>query len=386
MTPPPPPPATPTVEIDAPRHTLAVGSSFSCALRRGQVYCWGDNREGAVGVPAGEEPRTRPSLVPELRGVVSLAASRFHAAALHEDGTVSCWGSDSFGRVSGVPAAFGAKPPTRVAGLRDVVQVALGENHSCALRGDGSVWCWGYNRLGALGDGRTITDGDQAAAPVRVVGLPPASSIAAFGPLSAAVVAGEIYFWGIGAYRIESDGSSGSLPRAPVTAEELAPRRLAGLSGVTRLVLYRDHGFALTGDGRLFALGIAPIAYGIDPELSLPKGPRMTPRSVLEWTVSEVRGLGPVTAVATGTGHVCARLSDGTLRCWGTSGRGDGTHDYKLPPSALELGADEVAAGSQHVLARAGDTVWAWGSGWAGQLGQGTTEDLAVPTPVVFDP
>ena len=99
VTPPPPPPATPTVEIDAPRHTLAVGSSFSCALRRGQVYCWGDNREGAVGVPAGEEPRTRPSLVPELRGVVSLAASRFHAAALHEDGTVSCWGDNHRGWV-----------------------------------------------------------------------------------------------------------------------------------------------------------------------------------------------------------------------------------------------------------------------------------------------
>ncbi|MCA9576347.1 MAG: hypothetical protein KC668_12965 [Myxococcales bacterium] len=378
-------------QLAPPRHTLAVGSQFSCALRSGRVYCWGGNSDGALGV-SGDQPRTRPVEVPGLRDVVSLAAARLHAAALHADGRVSCWGSDTFGRVSGVPASFGAKPPTVVPGIDDAIQVALGENHSCALRRDGSVWCWGYDRMGELGDGRLIEDGNQASPPVRVAGLPPASSIAAFGELTAAVVDGEVYFWGIGAYRIVNTGGSGSLPRAPVAPEELPPQRLEGLSRVARLVIHRHHGFALTDDGRLFALGIAPVAYGIDPDLPAPTGPRPTPRSPLEWGVSEVRGLGSVTQVATGAGHACVRLADGTVRCWGAGGsmpaagpRGDGLVDYRLPPSTLALGADEVAAGADHVLARAGDTLWAWGSGWAGQLGQGSTESTATAVRVSFE-
>ena len=65
--------------------------------------------------------------------------------------------------------------------------------------------------------------------------------------------------------------------------------------------------------------------------------------------------------------------------------RGDGLVDYRLPPSTLALGADEVAAGADHVHARAGDTLWAWGSGWAGQLGQGSTESTATAVRVSFE-
>ncbi|MCA9536239.1 MAG: hypothetical protein KC593_21285, partial [Myxococcales bacterium] len=377
-------------QIAAVRHTLAVGEQFSCALRAGRVYCWGANRDGVLGV-AGDEPRTTPTEVPGLRDVVSIAAARFHAAALHADGTVSCWGGDTFGRVSGIPTEHGRKGPTRVALVRDAVQVALGENHSCALLRDGSVWCWGWNRLGTLGDGNLLEGATEGSGPVRVTGLPPATFIAAFGALSAAVVDGHVYFWGAGDYRVTNAGGSGGLPRAPVTAEEALARRFEGLSGVERVALHRHHGFALTADGRVLALGIAPPVYESDAGAAAPTGGRPTPRSPFDWEVAPVAGLGPVRQVATGTGHACALLTDGTVRCWGADPsmtgagiRGDGQHGYRLPPSTLSLGADEVAGGADHLLARAGDTIHAWGSGWAGQLGQGSTESVASPVAVRF--
>ena len=374
------------------RHTLAVGEQFSCALRGGRVYCWGGNGDGVVSAE-GDEARHRPVEVPGLPDVVSLAAGRGHAGALHPDGSVSCWGSDTFGRVSGVPTAHGRKGPTRVAGVRGAVQLALGENHSCALLEDGSVWCWGRDRDGELGDELPPDGAREASAAVRVPGLPPATSIAAFGALSAAVVNGQVYFWGAGAYRIASDGSSGSLPRAPVSAEERRARVFAGVSGVTRLALHRHHAFVLTDDGSVFALGLAPHAYGLDPAHDEQRrGPRATPTSPHEWTVEPVRGLGAVTRLATGAGHACALLQGGTLRCWGADPsmtgagiRGDGQHGYQLPPSTQNLNADEVAGGADHLVARSGDQLVAWGTGWAGQLGQGSTESVAVPVAVVFE-
>jgi alpha-tubulin suppressor-like RCC1 family protein len=69
----------------------------------------------------------------------------------------------------------------------------------------------------------------------------------------------------------------------------------------------------------------------------------------------------------------------------GAGVRGDGEHGYQLPPSALHLNAEEVAGGADHLVARRGDQVFAWGSGWAGQLGQGSADSAAVPVTAVFE-
>jgi len=366
-----------------PSTTLAVGEQFSCALRGGDVYCWGDNAEGQLGVE-GDEHRTRPVKVPGVSDVLSLVAARHHAGVLHSDGTVTCWGSDGFGRSSGVPAEVGRKGPTRVANVSDAVQLALGEYHSCVLKRDGSVWCWGRNRHGELGDGNMIVDDYEASAAVKVRGLGAASFIAAFGSLTAAVVDGAVYYWGAGAYRIANTGGSGSLPIPPVRPDELPPRRIEGLSDVAQLVLHRHHGYALTRDGRLFGFGAAPVVVG----LGNPERRRTQPGT---WDAFEIVGLSNVTQIATGAGHGVVRLDDGTVRAWGADPsmtgagiRGDGTHGYQLEPSTLRIEATEIAAGADHIIVRAGDRISAWGNGWAGQLGNATRDSTAVPVRVSF--
>ncbi|MFT4626793.1 MAG: alpha-tubulin suppressor-like RCC1 family protein [Myxococcota bacterium] len=378
------PPATPDLSLNPPRATVALGDQFSCALRRGKVFCWGANGSGELGVP-GEEARSRPVEVPGLSGVVALTAARSHAGALHADGTVSCWGDGGFGRVSAVPTDVERQGPTRVVGVSDVVQLALAENHSCVLRRDGSVWCWGRNRLGELGDGNIVQGAYEASPAVRVPGIGSASSIAAFGSLTAAIVEGDVYYWGAGAYRVANRGGSGHIPIQPVTPEELGPRRIEGLSGIMRISLHRHHGYALTTDGRVLGFGAAQKIHQADrPEPRVQTVPGV-------WPIFEVEGLGAVAEVVAGAGHGCARLRDGTVRCWGADPsmpgagiRGDGQHGYELPPSSLALRADEIAGGPGHVAARVGHRVLTWGTGWAGQLGTGDTESRNTPEAVQF--
>jgi alpha-tubulin suppressor-like RCC1 family protein len=130
---------------------LAVGAAFTCALRSDmRVGCWGSNRGGQVTAgPADDGPR-RPTLIP-LRGrAESVAAGEAHACAI-VSGDAACWGF-------GFASLAGARSPVsgvRSAGLTGVTQISAGLRHSCALTG-GRVACWGENEHGALGDGTTI--------------------------------------------------------------------------------------------------------------------------------------------------------------------------------------------------------------------------------------
>jgi alpha-tubulin suppressor-like RCC1 family protein len=94
--------------------------------------------------------------VPGLSGVVDMHAGREHVVALKSDGTVWAWGKDNFGMV-GDGTTTARKVPVQVSGLSNVVAVTTGHYHSMALKADGTVWAWGQNRYGQLGLGTTAT-------------------------------------------------------------------------------------------------------------------------------------------------------------------------------------------------------------------------------------
>jgi alpha-tubulin suppressor-like RCC1 family protein len=92
--------------------------------------------------------------VPGLSGVVALAAGAFHSCALKTDGTVVCWGYNFNGQL-GDGSTTARLSPTAVPALGGVAALAAGDYHSCALKTDGTARCWGYNASGQLGDGST---------------------------------------------------------------------------------------------------------------------------------------------------------------------------------------------------------------------------------------
>ena len=164
---------------------IALGKSHACARavgsdgrddRGGVVHCWGDNAAGELGdgtTIAG----SLPVLVDGIRAV-ELAVGDDHTCARTQDGAVLCWGSDASGQLGDGAIAPSKPTPQPVAGITDAIELAIGDDHSCALLAGGSVRCWGGNDQGQLGDG---TIGGSRALAVTPLGVERAIEIAAGG-------------------------------------------------------------------------------------------------------------------------------------------------------------------------------------------------------------
>lgn len=369
---------------------VAAGDAFVCARGvDGSVWCWGDNRSGELGGTTAEDHAPTPLRL-ELDGVVQVAAARSWAAAVRADGTVWAWGRDGWGMRTGDPAARAPGPrPSRVAGLDDVRQVALGEVHGCARRGDGAVWCWGSDRNGLLGDadrfdatrppgvglgplpgpsGGVTPPGvrvapppptdprrEPAFAPSPVPGLGGVTFVAAFGDRTAAVAEGRVWVWGRGAARVSREW--GELGANPVTASEVRPAPVDGLPPARAVALHRDHLLVVATDGSLFGVG-SPRWWPSPPSAASGASP-----------VFRFPELGPVEEAAAFAGGA-VRTAD-EVRVWGAGSacRGDGGAGGA--PSRVPIRAVSVATGRDFVVVvdEAG-AVWGWGAGWAGQLGR----------------
>jgi alpha-tubulin suppressor-like RCC1 family protein len=142
-----------------------------CARTPNNVLCWGLNNGGQAGDVS--DAGTVPGAVGfGITAALAVAAGSGNSCAIRPDRTLTCWGFNADGQLARPPAP-GKFPPTTIerlpgVALADVVAVAPGFLHVCALLGDGSVWCWGRNARGQLGNG-TRTD---SFVPVRVQGLP----------------------------------------------------------------------------------------------------------------------------------------------------------------------------------------------------------------------
>ncbi len=201
------------VEID-------LGGDSACARKQdGTVWCWGANYLGTLGssiVDAGADAsgadlgyHVAPVQVPGITGASEVAVGVYHACAI-VGGNVSCWGFNNRGQLGHATALDPGCPnvgnecramPQQVAGISDAKELALGYEHSCALKNDETVWCWGSNANGELGhdpkvDGGAAVTSDPV--PHQVTGLTGVAHIATGDTFSCAVQHdGTAYCWGI---------------------------------------------------------------------------------------------------------------------------------------------------------------------------------------------
>ncbi|MFB3902384.1 MAG: 5'-nucleotidase C-terminal domain-containing protein [Acidobacteriota bacterium] len=172
---------------------IAVGQEHNVALdREGGVWTWGANQFGQLG-----DGTTRPRLTPSkisLKGMVAIAAGSGHTLTVASDGTVWAFGRNPYGQIGDGTTTMRKFTPVQVFGLDSVTAVAAGYDFSLALRKDGTVWSWGRNAYGQLGDGTNLT----RRAPVQVKGIPKVRQVAA-GQLHALAVVEDRSVWGWGA-------------------------------------------------------------------------------------------------------------------------------------------------------------------------------------------
>lgn len=353
-----------SVQNAAAWRAVSAGVHHTCAIAMNDVsdvdqrlYCWGDNSYGQLGISTTQPTSSTPVAVDSLSRWIAVATGAYHSCGIKPSnsttsGTLWCWGANGYGQV-GVNSIEGKfTTPTKVSEDADWSAVAAGEDHTCALKESGALWCWGYNAYGQVGVGsranqiaplqidaatqwKSVASGGRHTCATTFANLlrcwgandrgqlgtgdtddrlmPTAvqedvaklwTTVAAGSKHTCAISASELWCWG--------DNNEGQL----ADATEVATRRLTpklSTSSVLKVssggkhscVTYLDkygiwcagaNDFGQLGDGTTFAK-TAPTQCNIGAQNSI-----LNPRDI--------------TASAGGQ-HTCAIREDGTLMCWG---------------------------------------------------------------------
>jgi alpha-tubulin suppressor-like RCC1 family protein len=151
--------------VDSSELSDIFGPTACAHLGDGTVACWGDNSFGKLGNPGIIDQADTPVAVTGLAGVSDLAAGCYFFCAVTSS-IVKCWGSNAVGQLGNEDTAqISSSPSASVTNLTNVTNVAAGASHACALLGNGKVYCWGGNNSGQLGNGTTVS----SAIPVQVL-------------------------------------------------------------------------------------------------------------------------------------------------------------------------------------------------------------------------
>ncbi len=347
--------ALPFVQLGGATTALFAGGYMSCALlENAKLVCWGANTYGVLGegnlANRGDGPNEMGAQLPAVdlgsgRTAKQVAMGLVHACAVLNDGSVKCWGENNHGQLGygdtvrrdDAPGAMGNALPTVSLGSGRSARVVRGGHlHTCALLDDSTIECWGYNGQGQLGVGDTIDRGivaNQMGDTLPAVNLGTSAraiDVVAGGRHSCALLdSGVVKCWG--------GSPNGEL-----------------------------------GQGNKASLGVNVAQLG-DALPAVPLG----------------SGRKAIALMATGedSSHTCARLDNGTLKCWGentfgelglgdTNHRGDAVGEMGDSLPAVDVGtglhALQVVGGQEHTCALLDDdSVRCWGEGWLLGLANG---------------
>jgi alpha-tubulin suppressor-like RCC1 family protein len=366
---------------DACHRATAVTAGFvhSCALLDdGAVRCWGGNEHGQLG-----DGTTQDSAVPvtvQLPGPAQAVVAGFvhSCAVLAQDGSVYCWGDNTTGALGDGTNAQ-RSTPARVQGLpgpASLVAAGGGETggaaanyygHTCAVS-SGGVWCWGSDDSGQLGDGASAPFPVGRTSPVPVSDLKAAPTALAVGDRhTCAIVSGAVWCWGAGGSWQLGNGGQTDLSR-PVQAQGLQ-------QGATALAAGAGHTCAVvSGVVQCWGANASGQAAGGDnAQVSVQR-----PAPVA------LPGSAPV-ALAAGDRHTCAVGAGGEVVCFGANDQAQ-LAAAQTPRGLFTVplaAARAVAAGFDHTCALLADGGLAcWGADDRGQLGMGAAGG-AVAAPAV---
>jgi alpha-tubulin suppressor-like RCC1 family protein len=348
---------------------VSVGNSHTCAVdNSNQIWCWGNNDYGQLGIGKDSNYYQKyysfPRQVTSVGKVKGVSAGYYSTCVIKEDNSLWCWGGNYSGQLGDGTFINRAFPHMKI--TDNVLQISANEYHTCAIISDNSLWCWGANGSGQLGDG-TNTNRNT---PVPITSG--VSSVALGGDHTCAVKQdGSLWCWGYNYYGQLGDGTSG------VGTDKNTPFQIMS-SGVSSVALGEYHTCAIKQDGSLWCwgynyygqLGDGTSGVGTD---------KNTPFQIISSGVS---------SVALGSYHTCAIKQDGSLWCWGRNNYGqlgDGTNTNRNTPfQIISSGVSSVALGGDHTCAVKTDgSLWCWGRNNYGQLGDGTYTNRNTPVQIM---
>jgi len=380
---------------------VAAGGLHTCGLTSGGVYCWGADTYGQLGGATGAViADSVPVLVPSLLQFIQVAGGEEHTCALSRGGVAFCWGHNDQSQLgdgtrNGPDQCPGAQTllvqcdtaPAQVAGsgVSPLAFASISSGplalHTCSLTAGGTAYCWGYNYSGQIGDNTTT----NRPAPTQVVGAGTAplvfTALSAGGVHTCGVTADNaLYCWGYNAFGELGDGTlTDRYTPAQVTGSGSAPLRF------TAVTARRLHSCGLTTDGAVYCWGSNALGELGDGSTTGENTPVLVTGS----------GTPPLVFTSIGGGdiHTCGVTTVGALYCWGFNHNGqlgDSTTTNSATPVHVRgsgigpLVFTAVAAGEGHTCGLTmGHTVYCWGFGADGELGNGARTSQVTPVPIV---
>lgn len=292
---------------------LSAGLSHTAYVdEHGTLWTWGSNQEGQLGAETqetgvdreGNQVAVSGTSLAVLEDVRSVAAGGDFTVALKTDGTLWAWGGNDYGQLGNGTVVSAAQP---VQVLDQVTAVSAGDYHVAAIRADGTLWTWGDNLYGQLGDGTR----DSVSAPHQVLAD---VRFAVMGDYHAAAIStdGTLYTWGS-----NLDGQLGNGGLGDTTDEEtgamlqLTPTVVSLPAAVSNVTVGAGHTAAILSDGTLWT-------WGRNDAMQL----GLTEAGAQVWEPGQVVELVPAQAVSAGTDQTVCLLTDGEVQAWGSPAMG----------------------------------------------------------------
>ena len=369
------------VPLDSPVQTISFGTNWSyvesgnnyCAAIKtdGTLWTWGQNSNGRLG---DNTTIHRSSPVQTIAGGTnwsSVAGGNQHTAAIKNDGTLWMWGRNAYGQLGDNTTADKSSPVQTVAFGTNWSSVSCGNGFTAAIKTDGTLWCWGSNPYGILGDNTTVSK----SSPVQTItGGTNWSSVSCVGQFVGAIKTdGTLWTWGI--------NPSGQLGDNTITNKSSPVQTIAGGTNWSKISCGGNHIAAIKTDGTLWCWGYNPFGQLGDNTITDRSSPVQTIAGGVNWST-----------VSCGYYHIAATNTDGTLWLWGLGTNGQLGIDkyYKYSPSMVDSQTNWLTTNSSKhsnfkAAIKTDGTLWLWGIGTSGQLGNNTVVSVISPVQTISD-
>jgi alpha-tubulin suppressor-like RCC1 family protein len=332
------------------------------------LYSWGNNGNGQLGDNTTVDKSSPVSVVGGFTDWCQVSAGSNHSLAVRTNGTLWAWGCNSNGLLGDDTTTSTSSPVSVVGGFTDWCQVSAGSNHSLAVRTNGTMWAWGFPGDGRLGDG-TITG---AISPVSVVGGFTDWCQASAGGFHSGGIRcdGSLWMWGY-----NGKGQLGVVD----TTDRCSPVSVAGgFTDWRQVGAGHKHTVALKQNGTLWAWGYNNCGQLGDASTNNTSSP-----------VSVVGGFTDWCQISAGKYHNAGLRTNGTIWAWGGNNCGqigDSTLVNKSSPVSVVGGFTNwcLVAAYEHTSAIKTDgSLWTWGPSCFGQIGDGFTVNRSSPVSIV---
>jgi len=410
---------TPTQEFSQSTNwaSVSAGNSHTCGIKKdGTLWCWGDNYYGQLGDNTTIDRKSPVLEYNQSTNWKSVSAGDYHTCGVKTDGTLYCWGNNSNGQIGDNTTTAKHVPTQENTASTNWLSISAYSSNTCGLKTDGTLWCWGYNHYGQLGD-NTITDKHIPTQEITVSNNWKSVS-AGYRHTGGVKTDGTLWCWG---YNLNGQlGDNTTLDRHSPTiidTQEVLWKSISvgtyytcGISDIENLYCWGYNGYGQLGDNSIneskfpvqeikkFSWNFLSVGYMHTCAVK-------TDGTLWCWGYNGYGQLGDNTtvnrdtptqensgstnwqSVSAGYSHTCGLKTDGTLWCWGDNNfgqLGDNTTINRLSPvqeNSLSTNWKSVSTSYSHTCGVKTDgTLWCWGDNWSGQLGDNTTANKSIPT------